>query len=231
MVNTALTAAYTAAKSANPGLTPTVAPYLTFNHNTQVFELKGQSAWISGTVPTLYFNTALYNRLTSLPAKVGVDFAEIVIQSVGYNIDGSGNFTMSQSSTNLNAFYDAQQIVITTTMEIKAESIPTSTLQTRNPGSNFRRILTDYNINYLGGGFEPGNYLYYNITNTNARRISFVGDNKLDKVDFQVFWGDKLGVLHPLLIGYDQTLILKMQFSKKKAILKSHQGEHVLEKN
>lgn len=71
MINTALDAAYTLYKTANPGQPQTAPPYMVFNTHTQTTAIRAQSAYYNpsfdiATQPLkLFFNTALYTFFTS----------------------------------------------------------------------------------------------------------------------------------------------------------------------
>jgi len=245
MINTAMNAAFTACKLANPSLTQVVPPKVAFNVNTQKFEIFGTKEWVDGSVkPALYWNDELYNRIPNIPAKYYGSQYEIILANIGnntnntttiknignyvntsgntiYNYNTSGTWVVSQQSQNLGALFDCQGIQLITTMPIKSESIPLSSSSQGQASANYKRILTDYTINYdVGLESQPyfGGSFHYVLQNTNTRKISFIGQGILNQIDFQVYWYDKVGNIYPLTIDYQQTMSVKFQFSKKKKV-------------
>lgn len=243
MINTAMNTAFLACKAANPSLTQTVPPKIAFNVDTQKFELFGTKEWVNGSPkPDLYWSDTLYNRIPNIPAKYYGSQYEIMLDNIGnntnntttiknignyvnssgntvYNYNTSGTWVVSQQSQNIGALFDCQGLQVLTTLPIKSESIPLSASSQGQASSNFRKLLTDYAITYdTGMESQPyfGGSLHYMLINTNTRKISIVGQGQLSQIEFQVFWYDKNGNIYPLTIDYNQTMSVKIQFSKKK---------------
>ncbi len=239
MINASLLASFTALKILEPTITATTAPYMVFNVDTQKFEMKGEIAWITGAnIATIRFSTSLYERIPTLPASYAYTLTanndwQIIIRNTGDNVNASGSlikpsgqapgsyFVLSQQSKSLSAMFDAEGLYLTTTMPVKAESLPQSTTSGGQASNNFIRVITDFQIDYASGDAnEPylQNYITYSLQNTNTRKIQFIGQGSLTNIEFRVFWYDRYGELFPIYIGDGQTMSVKFQFTKRKEI-------------
>ncbi len=238
MINTALATCLIAAKVLDPSITVD-APYFVFNSDTQKFELRGESAWATtpNACPTIVISNAIYQRIPTIPANYydNATWKLRISPNTGLNVNVSGSssfvkppgqavgdfFVITQQSLALASMFDAQGLYLTTTMPVKAESLPQSSISNGQASNNFIRVITDFEIDYSSGeANEPylQNYITYNLQNTNTRKIQFIGQGPLTNIEFQVFWYDRYNNLFPIYVSDGQIMNVKFQFTKRKEI-------------
>ena len=75
--------------------------------------------------------------------------------------------------------------------------------------SNISQVLTDFCVG--NNGYTP--YILYNPT-AEYRRVSLFGNAPLTNFDLTIFWKDRLGNLHPLLLSSGGSCNIKILFEK-----------------
>lgn len=165
---TRLNAAYAVAFAAMvPVAGITSPPIFAFDPVTQLISMYYQAGYVGG--PEIYMNSQLYNYVESLPAAFfnynGANNRDFRIQveapsakliptvaagRAGYPASVAtvvGEVRMlSQAGVSLASMNGVRSVLITTTMPINAESLPTTTLaaQNANYSSNTLPVLTDF---------------------------------------------------------------------------------------
>jgi len=136
MINTASDTAFTNLKTANPGAPPTEAPFMVFNHETDIFSLYTQQLYnpvvAGGPTIDIFFNYDLYrffynsfkveNYGINLPSQKDYRF---IISDERNNIPVSpaNYYEMKQQITTLFEWYDFQRIIFTASdLPVKTET-------------------------------------------------------------------------------------------------------------
>jgi hypothetical protein len=239
IINTSLKTAFSNMKISYPALPQTEAPYVVFNNTTSKFEIWAQNQWIGG--PLLYFSNDLFNKIPTIPAiwTTSAEGYQILLNNFGNNVynnpgghiipslttsvGASGYFIVSQQSSVLGALFDPQGILFTTnSLPIKTEFLPLSTVSQGQASSNTRKLLTYFQLYYDQELSVPSSYqsqyIEYSIQETDATKISMIGQGPLNTIDLQAYWWDKYQNLYPIKIYANQTFTCKLQFSKIKKV-------------
>ena len=78
--------------------------------------------------------------------------------------------------------------------------------------ANISQVLTDFCVG--DNQYQP--YVLYNPT-AEYRRISLFGSQPLTNFDLNVYWKDRVGTLHPLLLASGATCTIKILFERRAA--------------
>lgn len=126
-------------------------------------------------------------------------------------------YVMTQEYEHVGSFNSINKIVILTSLPVIYENIPSLN---RNgeliSGSASNKILTDFVLDISKQGnqrqrliFEPSSeYRYIELNSTTP----------IDKIDFRIFWQDRLQNLYPMTIPYGQSNTLKIMFISKRIV-------------
>ncbi len=224
-INVALAAAF-ALNPAIPVLVPAlVAPYMIYNPVTQLFSLIADQRF--ATIPIeIFFNSDLY--IFFQPSFDVIKFADddvlgkdyqILIKNNNNNnyipspvVPGISFYQMEQEAKSINNITAFKTIVITVgNIPIKYEATPT---QAQFSQYNQIPILTDFLPFLSNNAGDLQTYITY-YPSGQYRYSDLIGDNPIERLLLQVFWGDKYENLHPLLIPAHSSANLKIMFQRK----------------
>lgn len=234
MFNTAVASAFTAVKTANPGIPQTEAPYFIYDAPTKLISLITQYSFSDTMNPlTLSVNYALYKYLSSFQylynssSTDGSNYTFVLNDNANnhYALPGA---TLPTPPTNPDYLqfiqeYDSssdwislQSLVITTNqIPIRGEIIPISIDQ--SPSSNFisnnsLQIVSDFVPEFQGIGDVSS---IYNYQPTILRMINILDDKPMMTLDFQIWFMDSFNNLYPLQLLPFTTASIKVGFYKK----------------
>lgn len=231
MINDALALAYASLTIAGGAGSTTEAPYMTYDPVTSLFSLWAQQSYYQNANPgnttniLIWMNTSLYDFFSSFntlfngfsPVGPGQNFA-IVVQPNYNNIPTapSGYYQMTQEYSTLFEFNSLQSVLFqSANLSVNQESL--SSVGMQNIGStsgNQVAMITDFEpiSNSSAGQFRQD--LQYNPT-AEYRLANLTSTSALTLIDIQVYWVDKKGFNHQLIIYPGDTLTIKIVFIKK----------------
>lgn len=213
-INTALQTAFTALKTAFPGVPATEAPYLTYDSPTQLCTFWAQKVY-EGSI-SVFMNSTLYTFFDNFNAKFyGFNLStkrdfEILITDNKNNSNGSYYF-FPQEYPALYYWNDLRTITFMSNMPIANESSP-SNINNIEGLSNYVPILTDFQPLNSNDG-ELRSYLQYQASI--YRYTDITTDDVLRKVSLKIFWEDKKGTVRPVYIQPGEIISVKFMFERK----------------
>lgn len=233
LINTAFNQAFTTLKTANPGITPTEAPYVIYDATTQLMSIIVPTNYVG--VIDIWMNTPLQNYLTAIEKIFygydqpnGKDYKLNLVnnQNNAYykQLPNSGppaaaNYYEFKQEYNVLQYLNSfRNLVFTSTlMPINNEYLPSlNALITPNQGSglvNFIPILTDFTplLQYAG---DARSILQYYAQGP-YRLVNLKGNCALRKIDLQIYWSDTYNNLHPVYISTNQQASIKILFVRR----------------
>lgn len=219
-VNAASAACYASLVAGSPFTTAKIAPYFSFDPDTQLISMFVDVGWLDTNSPptVMYFNQQLQSLL-NLPAvqykpppnPLGIDY-QITLKNYAklvpdvntrfgfpYFINNI-NFTLvqiEQEFIQTNNFSDIDKV------QFSSRAIPvTSQLSSPNSSAgsgisdNFQPILTDFSV---GGSFDRSGYLEY-LPTAEYRRLPMKRGDPLSRIDLSVTYSTYDGSIHPLIL-------------------------------
>ena len=221
-INNALTASFTALQAANPGITATSAPYMTFNVTTQLCSLSGQTALVTDGI-TIWFNHGLYSFFENFDAYIDRTFAVTAGKNVRLKLKDNKNnvvanvITITQEYPNMGLWYQARSIVLTTGMiPVEKEFVTLDATKYDSHGHASLCVLTDFELDLSNGSQIRGLVQY--VANP-YRLIDLKSQTDLNTIDINVYWRDSKNVLRPLYISPDECITIKLAFIRKSNLL------------
>ncbi|CAN0414974.1 unnamed protein product [Ectocarpus fasciculatus] len=235
LVSTALATASSNLKTAvGTDLDAFTSPYLEWDKTRQCASLCGPAAFcddsVTGDRVNIYFNRALYGRLTSLPATKNYNGTSGMIYRIQMQNDhGSRLFLAtvrasdivyvrcSQEYSTISNWAAASSIVFTTNsipVIGSAQSEPLvyfngSAISTGIP-QNSALVISDMATTDLC--YKP-NLLY--VPSAEYRFMSLIGTNEISTIDVNVYWRDKKGNLNPFYLQSGASASIKILFRLK----------------
>ena len=228
MLNTAFAAAYDDLKNTQKvPLTPTAAPYFTYDSETGLISLFAEQAYVSATSNTrVYISYRVLNLMNSFNGKFISDdngaiingkYFQFTIEDTKNNIPVSpvGYYQMTQDFSTLFLWNILKSIVITTgTIPTRYEIVPISSGSQTSAQNNFLPIVSDFEPLIQSGTdafstiqyFPPGEY----------RMIDLKGNNPLITVNVNFQWQDTSLNLHQLYIPPGMSATIKFLFRKRR---------------
>jgi len=204
-----------------------VAPFLTYDPNTQLFTLHANSGFYDYTittpikifvnVPFISFFDAFPMLLTNLglfsPLTPGgfTSTYQILITNDGINTVG-GIMSLSQEYITTGKINLFKSILMTSnTVPVQTENLTISGGSGINIG---KPIMTDFEplVNDTSGQ-SRAIFQYY--PTGPYRLVNLTSSSPLRKFDVKVFWQDRFQNVYPLYIGYNDILTIKFLFVKK----------------
>ncbi len=222
-INVALASAFAALPP--PVLVPAlVAPYMTYNPETQLFSLIVDQRYVSSGIH-IFMNNDLYQLflptfdsiLNGYDKAFGKD-VEILIKDNKNNSFSSGGinyFEMKQESRSVNNIIQFRTIVLTiNNVPIRYEAVPATT-QSNSVQNNFLPILTDFIPVFENdaNSFQT-NIVYY--PTAEYRLVDIVGDTPIKQLEIRAFWGDRYENLFPIMIPAHEKGSIKILFRNRK---------------
>jgi len=221
----------------------THTPFISFNNNK--ISLVANVAEFSsvGTPPafTLYFNSTLFNLFSSLTAQNVYDPLNLEAnhKMIFYAYPDLSN--VKPIYTNLATVppsnpYDAiyndceysplpywnpvdsivfqtQQLTIVPELIAKPVSYGTNNQENVGVNADSYYVLTDYSVPLINGTEYKPSISY--VPQAEYRLAELYGEGPLNSIFIEVFWKDKFGSLHPLLLEVGGTAYIKIMFRKK----------------
>lgn len=222
-INVALASAFAALPP--PVLVPAlVAPYMTYDPDTQLFSLFADQRFVAQGIH-IFMNTDLYNSF--LPSfdtvfngsdqPFGKDY-EILIKDNKNNsvtIGAINYYQMKQEFKSINNINQFRTIVLTVNnIPIRYETTP-STRQNNSVQTNSLNILTDFIPALTNTAGELQTQIVYYPT-AEYRLIDVVGDSGVNELEIRAFWGDKYENLYPILVPAHDNGSVKLLFRNRK---------------
>jgi|ERR1700753_379217 len=221
MFNTALNTAMT-----NAGLGAIASPFYSFNPVNQLFSLTITPDFFA-TGAEIFMNNEASNYLSSFNYKFygynqpqGRELSHILTPLPSLTTDGTYIFTEDYNTIVL--WFSIRKILITTNdIPIQKESAPRQSLSGMNTGVNSQvPVVADY-VPQLEFSNQSRSIAYYTPLGQ-YKLVDMISEIPLNKVDFGVYWQDKIGNVHPLLISVGQQIELKIAFIKKDMYKNTH---------
>lgn len=223
-----------------PGPSSTAPPVLVFNAITQMFVLFYQATYVTAGNPIqIWLNHVAYKYVESLPAffasynqPLGKDFrlqVEVdsaltlpavgaragypsIVQAIAGEVRSITQVAPSLSSTN-----GVRSIVITTTMPIVSENLPTSTgsIQNQSYSSNSLPVLTDFLLTAEPGANPVQDRISVAYLPTaEYRMVQMRGNEALTRIDLKFFFTLFDGSLRELTLPPGGYLSAKLLFRR-----------------
>lgn len=222
-INVALSTAFAALPP--PVLVPAlVAPYMTYNPDTQLFSLIVDQRFVTSGIH-IYMNSHLYNSflpsfdtiLNGYDTALGKD-QEILIKdnkNNSFSVGGINYYEMKQEFRTINSITQFRKLVLTVNnVPIRSESIPSSN-QSTSVQSNFLPILTDFIPALANDASQLQTSIVYYPT-AEYRLVDLVGDTPIKQMEIRAFWGDKFDQLFPVLVPAHEEGSIKILFRNRK---------------
>lgn len=232
MINNALTAAFTALKTANPGAPPTEAPYLIFNPTTQLFSFITQTAYdpvINPVTIEIFFNSIcakmfetieMYSFGRNLP--FGKD-VQLTIRNTNNNYypNPTTNTGYYQFTSQFPYFREWNQlnsiVIVSKSLPTRREMTGSVTNASESEGiSKYVNILTDFTPQINNNSEVLSTFYYY--PQGPYRFIDLMETNPLVKFDFAIYWTDFAGNFYPLYLAPGNEVNIKFLFMNKKQL-------------
>ena len=215
MVNVAFKSAYDALKLLKPALTPTEAPYITYQTEGGLFIFNAEKLYDpvvnGGDTVKIYMNIELFKLFNSFQ-----DFSQPELEPKAHQIivkDNGNNTSTSNPSyyatygewSTLFAWNDLVSIVFET------NSIPVIPENNQSQVNETQQIITDFepiaDINDRSAiQFYPqGELRYYSLNSTQP----------FYTMNLNVMWKDKKGDIFPIYLNETETLTVKILFRRK----------------
>ena len=244
-LNTASALAFADLLFNNPTCVATQPPRWYYNANTSLISCYFDRGYIDGTVNgvEMWMNTILFNLLQAFtveffptPQPLGKEIRFKILDSNTLAINNviprvnvpnaiaSINVTLlqlQQSFICLGNFNSVRSIVITTgQLPVMYEYLPNvvSNLQNQNVSNNNRAIVSDFEIPSILDENTFRTSITY-LPTAEYRMISLLGNQSINKVDFQILFSDTNGIFYPLYLDIDRTVSIKVLFRRKKNLL------------
>jgi hypothetical protein len=211
--------------AAYPALAPLSAPYFTYNPVTELIDLIVETKFITEGIE-LFINYPMYQFLVGFEFKYLFDpIKSYKIELFAYPNYENGHTLYGTVASTPPAWLrippqfspipywgEMQQIVFRTTL---IPIRPEYTSRPENAGLVGDPILTDYVITNWNGSRDNITF----VENGVYRYIDLVSQGKVDKIQMEVFWKDRNGVLRPmnLYLG-DFTANIKLAFVKENLV-------------
>lgn len=230
-INVALAAAFTAAGP--PVLVPPLqTPYMIYDATTELFSIIVDQRFPSNNIH-IYFNTDLYVFFQPSfnvikhgdDQPFGEDY-ELIIQN-----NNNNNYIPSPAVAGVN-FYQFKQeertmdnittfrtiVVLINNVPIRYEFIPPANSSNSAPTFNTLPILTDFLPLLSNSADQMRTYVTYYPTGQYRLTdlLGGEGSSPIERIQIQIFWGDKYDNLYPLLITPHDKSNLKLLFVNKK---------------
>jgi hypothetical protein len=211
-----------------------IAPKMLWNEQNSTVELIAQEEFFDESKTNhinIYFNRALYGKLTSLPAiknyngsdgkiyKIYMknDYSTKLINITVDGVAGIPFIKTSQEYSTISNWCAVSSIVFTTnTLPIFATQLSEPlvysnglSLKTNIP-QNFAQVISDMATNDLC--YKPN--LIYAPTAEN-RYIDMFGNNDISTLDINVYWKDQKGNLNPFYLQSGGSASIKVMFKLK----------------
>jgi hypothetical protein len=245
MINTAYATAFTAlaAKVGFPGYPAgiTHAPYMTYDHDTGMFQMNFQAAYATTTVKA-YMNGPLYDFFDNFevlfndytkgsPPVVNPLAFQFIVKNNGNNriaaLDYPGSATIStdpgwavrQETISLSLWNDAASIVFTSGLiPVNSELLAPAEVGfgTTNTSTNqFKNILIEFDIFTDDTISSPTRSIIQYFPRGEYRLVDLKGNTPLNAIDIQVYWKSYQQVYYPLYVSPNGTLQAKFMFRKR----------------
>lgn len=218
MLNTTISSVHAALLILKPAL-PNDIPFVTYNSDTNLFDLYFDETWLAVDTAKLGFNQPLsslfeFHRDAILLANESVDYYELVAENTFNNfialttplVPYSANFYIShQPFTTINTWSPISRILISTNrLPIRRELIASQQ-------SVSEQILTDFVPNH-----DDVNNLEYIFNAGSGHRWHDLESNQpLKDIDLKIEWENYKGVKHPVLITYNREASIKLLFKQR----------------
>lgn len=217
ILNTALSTCYDDMKSAQPGVPPTVPPFVTFDAQTQLFTLNAPKLYneVDAGAETIkiWFNEQLYNGYfpSFVQNEVADRFGRMAVLDTKTNSTTFGAvdyYKMEGEYSTLGLWSGIKSILFET------DRVPVTPELLGTQNNQIRTVLTDFeplvNINNRESFqyFPQGPIRYYNLQS----------QYPLNNIDLNVRWEDKNGDTYPIYITPGNFCSVKLHFRKKKSV-------------
>lgn len=213
-INTAYFLAFNALTAANPPLIAagvTAPPFITFDGT--YFSLFVQQAYVTNNV-TVHMNAPLNDLFLFYSINQGAAAGnwqyQIVVEDLKLNsvtIGASNYYQMTQKYQTLFQWFQLRQVVFETArIPVSSEFLPPE----ENLKKLTRNIITDFIPTVSNTGFRED--LQYNSSLN--RWYDLLEDGPLSSLYIKVYWSDQTGTLYPVLIPWNKTMSIKLQFRK-----------------
>lgn len=240
MVNKALEECFVWAQGEFTGLTDAVSPRIVWNNNTNKLNIIVSKEFVEGITSNTFYismNTPLYNLFDTFPSFCNTysttittsnNFVFNLYDNYGVQSFSDPNpsgepivlYTFSQQASSVTSWCPVENLLFTTSLiPINSEfsGIPQYLgpyIGGNNSAQNLTAVLTDFTIP-LETGTEYSRTLLYYIPTAEYRLIDLLGDQPLNNLNIQVFWKDKIGLLHPCTLKLGQTANIKILLRKR----------------
>ena len=241
-VNSALLLAFADVLFNNPACVSTQPPRFYYDSVTSLISCYVDRGFIDGTLNgvSMYMNTILFNLFQAFiaeylptPQPLGKDIRFKILDSNTLAISNviprvnvpnaiaNINVTLLQLQQTficISNFFSVRSLVITTSqIPVQQEYLPniSSNLQNQNVSNTNRSIVSDFEIPAITDQNSFRTSITY-IPTAEYRMISLLGDQSLNRVDFQVLFTDTNGLFYPLYLDVDKTISIKTMFRRKK---------------
>lgn len=207
-------------------------PKLIWNEHNQTASLIGQEEfynWSRATHVNIYFNRPLYSRFTSLPALKNFNktlnrtykiymMDDLTTKSMILEIGGFDVLFIktSQEYSTISNWSPVASIVFTSNvLPIVASQQSEPLIYSNNQlirssvPQKFEKVISDMATNEMT--YKP-NLLY--VPSAEYRRISLTGNSEIRTVDINVYWKDKIGILHQFYLQSGASFSCKLLFEK-----------------
>jgi len=216
MVNVAFSNAYTDLKAAKPALTPTEAPFITYEADSNLFVFNAERLYDpefnGGPTVEIFMNIelfALFNSFQDFEQKEQEPKAhKLLIKNNGNNtttINTKAYYSTYGEWVSLFGWNDLQSIVFeTNSIPVVPENDSSQVNQTQQVITDFEP-LQDINNRSAIQFYPQGELRYYSLNSTKP----------FYNMNLNVYWKDKKGNYYPIYINNTETLTVKIQFRKK----------------
>jgi hypothetical protein len=210
-LNIAFTTAKTLLNALVPAVIPFDAPFVTYNAESQLFDLNTETAGYDNSLPNkieIIFSSQLFVLFCNLQDfYIDQDWTQIIVQNVFNNsitYNGKPYLFMRQSQSSLELWPELTRILIL------SPSIPTRQELQPTQDDVTKRILFDVNIS---GPPDKGLITYF--LQSSPRFSDLLSDYPLTQFAVEFVWADARGEFFPIYINLNDSVTAKFLFQKK----------------
>lgn len=209
--------------------------WLDKDRRVQVVSFSDNANWLGGQSATwqMWMNWNIFFFFQSLQVYTNGSFnppngkAYLILVKDNYNgnyssgpVTGTAlNYNMAQETSLLELYITTTSIILaTTSIPVNPENISYNGTASTASGLSLSNSKT-FNIiaDFIPGqsAFYPENFTPYVYRPPFYRLIDLLGNQSLNKLDFQLYYTDDVGNVYPLMLNPHQRITLKIVFIKK----------------
>lgn len=227
MINDAITTAFNQLALNTTIPTGSLPPHFEIDYTTGILSYVSQKLFYDSSLTSpiiLYMNYSLWQFFNGPPINFYTSNPS-VHRSVSFNVYNLYNNTITignydyykmqscNGSDSLIRWNSAKGIVITTSMPVADEALPTPQ-NSNDTILDDQKILANFDFSYEGNNINP---LIAEFVTTNGKYkwMNLINSTSLKQIDFKIYYYDQNNVMTPLTLYPNDALSMRFVFKKK----------------